>query len=964
MRPAFVRVGLALIAVLAVACGGEDPPSLDLEVGGADTASDIGVVDDVGGSDATADVADTTADVVEDTADAGPDEGGFGWPCDGGDDCDSGYCVPGPDGDRVCTVPCADACPDEAWECAPIENFEGDRVFLCLPIEETTCEPCDDDGDCPNLAASCIDLLDGAFCALPCGTDGACPEGLTCSTESTDDGNRDLCIPSLEVCGDCYDPDDDGYGVGLACRNEGVDCEPDLPLVNPGASELCNGTDDDCDGDTDEDFTFAFDPMHCGGCDIACLPAEGEGACVDGACVVATCDEGFVDCDGDPSNGCERPRDSLNACGGCAALDGERGAPCGTCGSGELACDGADGLLCVGDDGDDALNACNGCEALDGAVGDACGTCDSGGLVCDGIDALACADDLGDDARNACGGCGLLDRELGTSCGTCGSGVVACDGLEGTRCAGDLGELATNVCGGCEPLAGERGVACGTCDSGLSVCDGLEALVCAGDDGDDALNACGGCDDLAGAPGASCGTCGSGTWACDGGDAVTCAGDEGALARNACGGCDDLVGEPGASCGTCGSGTWTCDGDEAVVCGGDEGDDARNACGGCGVLDAMPGAGCGDCGGVVICDGLEAIACFGDGDDSDLDGVCDVDDVCPGFDDGDDADGDDVPDGCDPCPADAADDSDGDGVCDSDDACPGFDDDADFDDDGVADGCDVCPADAADDSDGDGVCDSDDACPGEDDRDDADGDDVPDACDECPLGDDAADADDDTVPDACDACPGGDDRVDPDGDGIPSACDDCPDREVCTLDSCAALRASGVLVDGPQTIDRGSGDEEVWCDMTGGGVTYTGFYFGQYNRAHPGYELMTVASMSDARLRSAFVWFYNRGGGIRNIDGNWNSSNCCFHAGTGGRHMSVPDGSGDNYFYPAEFNGTSWVQACNTGYTADTIYRFRYSYRSNTIFESFAPGFFDGVRSGTACSDNNNPGVWFQRFGP
>ena len=42
------------------------------------------------------------------------------------------------------------------------------------------------------------------------------------------------------------DADDDGYSLG-----EG-DCDDERDDVNPGAYETCNGIDDDCDGDTDE----------------------------------------------------------------------------------------------------------------------------------------------------------------------------------------------------------------------------------------------------------------------------------------------------------------------------------------------------------------------------------------------------------------------------------------------------------------------------------------------------------------------------------------------------------------------------------------------------------------------------------------------------------------------------------------------------------------------------------------
>ncbi len=187
--------------------------------------------------------------------------------------------------------------------------------------------------------------------------------------------------------------------------------------------------------------------------------------------------------------------------------------------------------------------------------------------------------------------------------------------------------------------------------------------------------------------------------------------------------------------------------------------------------------------------------------DSDGDGVCDADDICPGFDDLADADGDGVPDGCDGCPNDvnktapgvcgcgiADDDSDGDGVPDCNDICPGYDDNVDADADGVPDGCDVCEGhDDGLDADDDTVPDGCDLCPGFNDLADADSDGVPDGCDGCPndvnktepgqcgcgIADDDSDAD--GVADCNDICPGHDDAVDPDADGLPTGCDNCPD---------------------------------------------------------------------------------------------------------------------------------------------------------------------------------------------
>jgi hypothetical protein len=66
----------------------------------------------------------------------------------------------------------------------------------------------------------------------------------------------------------CYlDGDGDGYGdpdhsepalAGGSCSEgyveDNTDCDDDNPAINPDAQEVCNGEDDDCDGEVDEDL--------------------------------------------------------------------------------------------------------------------------------------------------------------------------------------------------------------------------------------------------------------------------------------------------------------------------------------------------------------------------------------------------------------------------------------------------------------------------------------------------------------------------------------------------------------------------------------------------------------------------------------------------------------------------------------------------------------------------------------
>ncbi len=59
---------------------------------------------------------------------------------------------------------------------------------------------------------------------------------------------------SLTVYPGCHDEDDDGYaasGDQQACLYQGIDCNDNAVAVHPGATEMCNGLDDNCDTTAD-----------------------------------------------------------------------------------------------------------------------------------------------------------------------------------------------------------------------------------------------------------------------------------------------------------------------------------------------------------------------------------------------------------------------------------------------------------------------------------------------------------------------------------------------------------------------------------------------------------------------------------------------------------------------------------------------------------------------------------------
>ncbi|MFC1889334.1 putative metal-binding motif-containing protein [Thermodesulfobacteriota bacterium] len=108
-------------------------------------------------------------------------------------------------------------------------------------------------------------------------------------------------------CEPCFDNDGDGY-YDIAC--EGTDCDDGNPEVYPGADEVCNGVDDDCDGlvpaveaDEDMDSWRICD----GDCD------DGEAAANPG--LVESGDLG--NCGDGIDNDCDSLVDSDAECGGC-----------------------------------------------------------------------------------------------------------------------------------------------------------------------------------------------------------------------------------------------------------------------------------------------------------------------------------------------------------------------------------------------------------------------------------------------------------------------------------------------------------------------------------------------------------------------------------------------------------------------------------------------------------------------
>ena len=103
---------------------------------------------------------------------------------------------------------------------------------------------------------------------------------------------------SEPYCLNCVGPDGETVNDASAADasvEAGADARADVTVVDtgpeifvpdgctPGAEELCNGVDDNCDGRVDEGFDLQTSVRNCGACGRVCAPARSIPDCAMGA---------------------------------------------------------------------------------------------------------------------------------------------------------------------------------------------------------------------------------------------------------------------------------------------------------------------------------------------------------------------------------------------------------------------------------------------------------------------------------------------------------------------------------------------------------------------------------------------------------------------------------------------------------------------------------------------------------
>jgi hypothetical protein len=266
------------------------------------------------------------------------------------------------------------------------------------------------EGACCEQAVSCYEGPEGTRDV------GRCKAGM----RACEDGRLGSCkgsvLPRAESCqnqgtdDDCDGESDNVRDRGKACMVQAseeacrkgalscVDGENDLQCVpDVPPAEQCNGKDDDCDSKVDEGFDLKKDAMNCGACNTGCTDMQ---ACCAGACVArAPGPDGCPECG--PMMPCAAGR--LCCGGGCVNVQTDRD-HCGACGN---AC-GARQTCCGGMCVDTRSN-----EMHCGRCGNACRqgrspTCCSGECVDVSADREHCGQ-----CGNTCGGLCTCELENG-----------------------------------------------------------------------------------------------------------------------------------------------------------------------------------------------------------------------------------------------------------------------------------------------------------------------------------------------------------------------------------------------------------------------------------------------------------------------------------------------------------------------------------------------------------------------
>jgi hypothetical protein len=133
-----------------------------------------------------------------------------------------------------------------------------------------------------------------------------------------------MCMaPQVQCGGVCTNPTNDPNNCGMCGAVCAMTPNATSACVAGACSIACNAGFANCDNNIANgcESNVAVDINNCGGCGVRCFAPNGTDACMNGVCVLAACNVGFANCDGNLANGCEANiSTSSTNCGGCGIV--------------------------------------------------------------------------------------------------------------------------------------------------------------------------------------------------------------------------------------------------------------------------------------------------------------------------------------------------------------------------------------------------------------------------------------------------------------------------------------------------------------------------------------------------------------------------------------------------------------------------------------------------------------------
>ena len=199
---------------------------------------------------------------------------------------------------------CDPECPDVLCESEICDGIDND----CDGTIDELSPDCDCDG-----TADCIDIEAESGCSIESWVDGCCPNG--CAGDSIPD-EQDNCPEDInpdqmdsdgdgfgDICdGGCWDEDYQEWDEDCDGCPDSTDCVPFDPMMCASLAEFCDGKDNNCDGEIDEDTDWDCDD---GDPDTANICLAGECIVLPPQCVGnPSCGNGIIDPGEECDDGC------------------------------------------------------------------------------------------------------------------------------------------------------------------------------------------------------------------------------------------------------------------------------------------------------------------------------------------------------------------------------------------------------------------------------------------------------------------------------------------------------------------------------------------------------------------------------------------------------------------------------------------------------------------------------------